>query len=47
MFWWLNELIDSPLYSFSGPSVISDIIQGLDWQVGYRDEKMELMVLFR
>ena len=33
MFWWLNELIDSPLYSFSGPSVIADLLRGREWQV--------------
>jgi hypothetical protein len=33
MFWWLNELIDSPLYSFSGVSVITDVLQGREWQV--------------
>ncbi|KAI6233888.1 Innexin [Aphelenchoides fujianensis] len=32
MFYLLNELIDSPLYSFSGPSVIADLLQGRSWQ---------------
>ncbi|CAI4224484.1 unnamed protein product [Auanema sp. JU1783] len=29
---WLNSLLNSPLYSFWGPSVISDLISGQDWQ---------------
>jgi hypothetical protein len=33
MFYWLNDLIDTPLYAFSGISVIADILMGLEWQV--------------
>ncbi|KAI6216016.1 hypothetical protein M3Y94_00453700 [Aphelenchoides besseyi] len=32
MFYLLNDLIDSPLYSFSGGSVIYDILQGESWK---------------
>ncbi|KAH7725522.1 INX-6 protein [Aphelenchoides avenae] len=32
MFVWLNSVVDSPLYSFSGPSVVTDILAGKDWQ---------------
>lgn len=32
MFYWLNDVIDSPLYSFNGPSVIADILSGKSWK---------------
>lgn len=33
MFMWLNCLIDSPIYSWSGPSIIADLYNGLTWEV--------------
>lgn len=33
MFLWLNALIDSPMYSWTGPSILMDLMNGLDWQV--------------
>lgn len=33
MFYWLNSLIDSPIYSWSGSSIISDLYNGLTWEV--------------
>lgn len=35
MFVWLNSLIDSPIYSWSGSSIISDLYNGLTWEVKY------------
>ncbi|CAD5218319.1 unnamed protein product [Bursaphelenchus okinawaensis] len=32
MFYWLNDLIDSPLYSFHGASVIASLLSGESWQ---------------
>ncbi len=32
MFLWLNQLINSPIYSWSGPSILVDLFNGLDWQ---------------
>lgn len=31
--YWLNALLQSPLYTLWGPSLISDLIRGDDWQV--------------
>uniref|UniRef100_A0A8R1E286 Innexin n=1 Tax=Caenorhabditis japonica TaxID=281687 RepID=A0A8R1E286_CAEJA len=31
-FYVLNELLDSPLYSLWGPSLLSDLVGGRDWQ---------------
>lgn len=33
MFLWLNHTIDSPIYSWTGSSILSDLYKGLDWQV--------------
>lgn len=35
MFIWLNHTINSPIYSWSGPSILVDLFNGLDWQVYY------------
>jgi len=32
MFLWVNHLFDSPIYSWSGPSILADLIDGKDWQ---------------
>lgn len=32
MFWWLNHVIDSPMYAWSGPSILVDLYNGLDWK---------------
>lgn len=32
MFLWLNAVIDSPIYSWNGPSILMDLLHGLDWQ---------------
>lgn len=32
MFYWLNDIIDSPMYSFQGPSVIMDVLSGRSWE---------------
>uniref|UniRef100_A0A915CM75 Innexin n=1 Tax=Ditylenchus dipsaci TaxID=166011 RepID=A0A915CM75_9BILA len=32
MFLWLNQLIDSPMYSWSGPSILVDLYNGLNWK---------------
>ncbi|KAL3077479.1 hypothetical protein niasHS_012185 [Heterodera schachtii] len=32
MFLWLNQMIESPIYSWGGPSILLDLINGLDWQ---------------
>ena len=37
MFIWLNSLIDSPMYSWTGPSILVDLLNGLDWQVRKRE----------
>jgi len=30
---WLNALVGSPMYSWRGPSILVDLLNGLDWQV--------------
>uniref|UniRef100_A0A915ML84 Innexin n=1 Tax=Meloidogyne javanica TaxID=6303 RepID=A0A915ML84_MELJA len=32
MFMWLNALVGSPMYSWRGPSILVDLLNGLDWQ---------------
>lgn len=32
MFVWINEIFDSPMYSWSGPSILMDLLNGIDWQ---------------
>ncbi|ETN78120.1 hypothetical protein NECAME_10569 [Necator americanus] len=31
--YWLNSLLQSPLYTLWGPALVSDLIRGNDWQV--------------